>query len=128
MTDQPSKSIPTVSVILSVRNGEIYLREAIESILNQSFEDFELIIVDNHSTDSSAEIVESYDDARIILTGRMSHCTWLRPSIMRLPWRGVSMLREWMRMTFPIRRGSKSRCSICVSIRGRHFGLTDPAD
>jgi len=68
MKSEPSNSVPKVSVILSVRNGEIYLREAIESILNQSFEDFELIIVDNHSTDSSAKIVESYDDARIILT------------------------------------------------------------
>jgi glycosyltransferase involved in cell wall biosynthesis len=38
------------------------------SILAQSFEDFELIIVDNHSTDDSPHIVESYDDDRIILT------------------------------------------------------------
>ena len=68
MKARPSKSVPTVSVILSVRNGEVNLRKAIESILAQSFEDFELIIVDNHSTDSSEEIVKSYDDARIILT------------------------------------------------------------
>lgn len=68
MSNPASTNIPIVSVVLSVRNGEAYLREAIESILNQRFTDFELIIVDNHSTDSSAEIVESYDDARIILT------------------------------------------------------------
>ena len=59
---------PTVSVILSVRNGEPYLKQAIDSILAQSFRDFELIVVDNHSTDDSPNIVESYDDERIILT------------------------------------------------------------
>ena len=68
MSSSSSDHHPIVSVILSVRNGEPYLKLAIDSILAQSFEDFELIIVDNHSTDSSAEIVESYDDARIILT------------------------------------------------------------
>jgi len=59
---------PIVSVILSVRNGEPYLKQAIDSILAQSFEDFELIVVDNHSTDDSPQIIESYDDERIILT------------------------------------------------------------
>ena len=63
----PSEA-PAVSVILSVRNGEPYLKQAIDSILAQSFRDFELIVVDNHSTDDSPNIVESYDDERIILT------------------------------------------------------------
>jgi glycosyltransferase involved in cell wall biosynthesis len=63
-----SSKIPTVSVILSVRNGEPYLKQAVDSILAQSFGDFELIVVDNHSTDDSPRIVESYDDDRIVLT------------------------------------------------------------
>lgn len=68
MSSVLSSKIPTVSVILSVRNGEPYLKQAIDSILAQSFRDFELIVVDNHSTDDSPHIVESYDDERIILT------------------------------------------------------------
>jgi len=54
-----------VSVILTSYNHEKYLREAIESVLNQSFSDFELIIWDDASTDSSWEIINSYTDNRI---------------------------------------------------------------
>lgn len=43
-------------------NGERYLREAIESVYQQSFTDWEIIFIDNGSTDRSAEIVKSYDD------------------------------------------------------------------
>ena len=68
MSSLSSPKEPIVSVILSVRNGEPYLKQAIDSILAQSFRDFELIVVDNHSTDDSPNIVESYDDERIILT------------------------------------------------------------
>lgn len=56
---------PKVSVIMSVYNGEKYLREAIESILNQTFTDFEFIIVIDPSIDNSLEIIQSYDDERI---------------------------------------------------------------
>lgn len=57
--------MPKVSVIMSVYNGEEYLREAIDSILNQTFEDFEFIIVDDGSTDRIADILASYRDPRI---------------------------------------------------------------
>ena len=50
---------------MSVHNGEKYLREAIESILNQTFTDFEFIIVNDGSTDDSLEIIQSYNDERI---------------------------------------------------------------
>ena len=50
---------------MSVYNGEKYLREAIESILNQTFTDFEFLIVNDGSTDSSLEIILSYPDERI---------------------------------------------------------------
>ncbi|QOX79703.1 glycosyltransferase [Trichlorobacter lovleyi] len=57
---------PRVSVLMPVYNGERFLREAIDSILGQSFHDFELIIVDDGSTDSSAACIASYHDTRII--------------------------------------------------------------
>jgi len=56
---------PRISVIMSVYNGESYLREAMESILNQTFADFEFIIVNDASTDTSLKIIQSYDDERI---------------------------------------------------------------
>ena len=54
-----------VSVILTSFNHEKYIREAIESVLGQTFQDFELIVWDDASTDGSWEIVQSYSDPRI---------------------------------------------------------------
>jgi glycosyltransferase involved in cell wall biosynthesis len=56
---------PKISVIMSVYNGEKYLREAMESILNQTFTDFEFIIVNDGSADGSLDIIWSYGDDRI---------------------------------------------------------------
>jgi glycosyltransferase involved in cell wall biosynthesis len=58
---------PKVSVVMSVYNDESYIREAVESILNQSFKDFELIIINDGSTDRTREILSSYTDERIRL-------------------------------------------------------------
>ena len=58
---------PQVSVLLPVYNAQDYLRESIDSILNQSFTDFELIIINDGSTDHSKEIIDSYTDPRITL-------------------------------------------------------------
>ncbi|MDR0603328.1 MAG: glycosyltransferase [Bacteroidales bacterium] len=57
---------PTISVLMPVYNAEKFLREAIESILNQTYSDFEFIIINDGSTDTSEEIILSYNDARII--------------------------------------------------------------
>lgn len=55
-----------ISVIMSNYNTpEEYLREAIESVLNQTYQNFEFIIVDDCSTDNSLEVIKSYDDPRI---------------------------------------------------------------
>jgi hypothetical protein len=51
---------PQVSVVLPVWNGERYLRAAIESVLAQDFPDFELIVIDDGSTDGTAEILRSF--------------------------------------------------------------------
>src|SRR5919202_5230350 len=53
-------SSPAISVILPVYNGEDYLRFAVESVLNQTLQDFELIVVDDGSKDSTPEIARSY--------------------------------------------------------------------
>lgn len=60
-------NIPQISVVMSVYNGEKYLGEAIESILNQTFKDFEFIIINDGSTDKSLEIIKSYKDERIVI-------------------------------------------------------------
>ncbi len=57
-----------LTVLMTVYNGEVYLRETIESILNQTYGDFKFLILDNASTDSSREIIRSYNDPRIELT------------------------------------------------------------
>jgi glycosyltransferase involved in cell wall biosynthesis len=59
------KSTPLVTVGLPVFNGENFLGQAIESVLSQTFTDFELVIGDNASTDSTEEVCRSYNDTRI---------------------------------------------------------------
>lgn len=67
-----SMSKRKVSVIITVRNGEKYIKEAIGSVLVQSFQDFELIIVDDGSTDNTLQQVASFPDSRIRII-RRSH-------------------------------------------------------
>ena len=59
--------MPKISVLMSVNNCELYLRQSIESIINQTFKDFEFIIVNDGSSDSSYKIINSYHDKRIKL-------------------------------------------------------------
>lgn len=54
-----------ISILLSVKDGEQFVGETIDSIVNQTYQEFELIIVVNCSTDKTLEIVHAYDDARI---------------------------------------------------------------
>lgn len=63
---------PLISVIVPVYNVEAYLNECIDSILNQSFKDFELICVDDCSDDGSADILDSYaaHDSRVTVIHR----------------------------------------------------------
>ena len=57
--------MPRVSVILSSYNHGAYLKESVESVLSQTFRDFEVLLFDDGSSDDSAAIIESFDDARI---------------------------------------------------------------
>ena len=63
---------PMISVVMPVFNAEKYLDEAIESILNQTYKDFEFIIINDGSTDKSLKIIEKYktQDERIVLISR----------------------------------------------------------
>ena len=56
---------PKVSVILSSYNHAAYIAAAIQSVLNQTFTDFELLIYDDGSVDASQEIIKSFNDTRI---------------------------------------------------------------
>lgn len=55
-----------ISVVLATYNDEKYIKEAIDSVLDQTYRDFELIIIDDGSSDRTADIICSYDDKRII--------------------------------------------------------------
>jgi glycosyltransferase involved in cell wall biosynthesis len=67
-----ARDVPSISVCMPVYNAERYVAEAVESILNQTFGDFEFLIVDDGSTDGSRRILEGYAarDPRIRLTSR----------------------------------------------------------
>lgn len=56
-----------ISIVMPIYNAVSFLKQAIDSLLNQSFHDFELIVVDDASTDHSLNILYSYNDPRIII-------------------------------------------------------------
>ena len=61
-----SENMPRVTVLMPVYNGERFLREAVDSVLVQTYADFEFIVVDDGSTDGTAQILDAYDDSRIV--------------------------------------------------------------
>lgn len=56
---------PRITVLMPVHNGDLFLRPAIDSILNQTYRDFRLLVIDDGSTDASRLIALSYDDPRV---------------------------------------------------------------
>ena len=62
--------MPEITILMPVRNGEKYITESIDSILKQTFTDFELLIMDDGSTDRTVERIERYTDERIRLIRR----------------------------------------------------------
>ncbi len=58
---------PLVSICIPVYNGQQFIKDCIESILNQTFDDYEIVVVDNDSSDSTCEIIESFNNKRIRL-------------------------------------------------------------
>ena len=58
---------PDISVVMTAYNGEKFIAQAVDSILNQTFKNFEFIIVDDYSSDQTYKIISSYQDPRIQL-------------------------------------------------------------
>jgi Glycosyl transferase family 2 len=63
-----ARTAPRVTVLMTVFNGERHLREAIDSVLGQSFGDFELLVVDDGSTDGTAGVLGAITDPRVRIT------------------------------------------------------------
>lgn len=59
--------MPEITVLMPVYNASEYIRETIDSVLSQTFKDFEFLIINDGSTDNSEEIIKSYSDSRIRL-------------------------------------------------------------
>jgi glycosyltransferase involved in cell wall biosynthesis len=72
---------PRLSIIIAVYNQERYLVEAIESVLDQDFDDREIIVVDDGSTDRSAEIARSFSGIRLIQQTNQGHAAALNTGI-----------------------------------------------
>ena len=70
--NQLSKKLPNISVIMPAYNAENYISDAIESILDQSYSDFEFIIINDGSTDKTLDIIRKYqtEDSRIVVISR----------------------------------------------------------
>ena len=64
------ESNPTISVVLICYNHEKYIGEAINSILSQTYSDYELIIVDDGSSDNTLKIIQEYQDPRIMVVAQ----------------------------------------------------------
>ncbi|MCF0062683.1 glycosyltransferase family 2 protein [Dyadobacter chenwenxiniae] len=79
---------PEISVIMPVYNGALFLDDAIQSILDQTFTDFELIIINDGSVDRTEEIIQSYHDPRIIYVKNPSNLRLIKTLN-----RGVKMAR-----------------------------------
>lgn len=62
-----TEKLPFVSVIMVVKNGEQYVRDALESIYNQDYPEFEVIVVDGRSEDNTISIVNEYNPDKIII-------------------------------------------------------------
>jgi glycosyltransferase involved in cell wall biosynthesis len=68
-------AVPRVSVVLSVYNGAAYLRQAMESVAAQTLANFELIVVDNASTDATPAVLDAFHDARLVRLRNAQHLT-----------------------------------------------------
>ena len=57
--------MPKISLLLPIYNGEVFLAETMDSLLAQTHDDFDIVVIDDGSTDGTADVINGYDDARI---------------------------------------------------------------
>jgi glycosyltransferase involved in cell wall biosynthesis len=103
---------PVISVVLPVYNGEKYLSESISSVLSQTFTNFELIILNDGSTDSTEAIVESFSDSRIRYIKNDTNL-----GLIKTLNRGVSLARG----RYIARMDADDRCSADRFFEQHHF-------
>lgn len=89
-----------VSVVLPAYNAELYLKEAIDSVLSQTFTDFELIILNDGSIDRTEEIILSYNDSRIVYVKNEKNLGLIGTLNKGINLAKVNILLAWMPMTF----------------------------
>jgi len=82
-----ASATPLLSVVMAVKDGGIFLQKAIDSILQQTFRNFELIVIDDGSTDNTWQILESYRDPRIRIVKQENQ------GVSRASNRGLAMAR-----------------------------------
>ena len=109
--------MPKVSVIIPTYNRAHYLQRAIDSVLNQTFQDFEIIIVDDASTDETPKVVEVFHDWRIRYfrheTNRREAGTETRACEIR----SVSISLFWMMMIPGFRRNLRFKLSCLIKVQ-----------
>ena len=81
---------PQITVAMPVYNGEGFVHLAIQSVLDQTYTDFELLIVDNCSTDGTLDVVKTFSDPRIRLHINSTNLGMAVIGIDRLNWRPVN--------------------------------------
>ena len=92
-----SKNLPLVTVIMNCHNGQKFLKEAVQSILNQTYTKFELIFFNNFSSDQSENIVKSFNDERIKYYNSEK---FLKQEMRPLKGLAESLYQFWIQMIF----------------------------
>ena len=104
----PSQDLPAVSVIMNCLNGEQYLREALDSVVAQTYPDWEIVFWDNASQDTSAAIAKSYGGRVRYFRGEttvplgaarnlaIAEATWVLASVYELDARAIATAVEML--------------------------------
>ncbi len=116
--------MPKISVLMPVYNGEKYIGQAIRSVLNQTYRNFEIIIVDDNSQDRSPQIIQSFDDSRIKyfineknlgLTGNWNRCVNL----------GTAPYQTMLHQDDVMRKDNLQKKINCIETKGYRWVASD---
>jgi cellulose synthase/poly-beta-1,6-N-acetylglucosamine synthase-like glycosyltransferase len=90
-----SAQVPRISAVMSVYNGENHLREAIDSILGQTLADFEFLIIDDGSTNETAEVVTRQRLALVLASSGLTRAILVKRGLLSAALRRLSVIRGW---------------------------------